>query len=105
MSYFPADIFQSDVVFPEKFDTILVPNFIHHFSEDKNVVLFKNIATWLKPHGHIVILDLCPPSATYSIWEGNTLARYFSMIMLVWSKKGKAYPVDEVEAILSTCRV
>eukprot|EP01036_Dinobryon_divergens_P027724 gene27721-36542_t len=28
--------------------------------------------------------------------------RFFSMIMLVWSKKGKAYPVDEVEAMLSS---
>ena len=34
------------------------------------------------------------------IYEGNTLARVFNMIMLVWSKEGKAYTTDEVTTLL-----
>ena len=34
------------------------------------------------------------------IYEGNTLARVFNMIMLVWSKEGKAYTTDEVTNLL-----
>ena len=34
------------------------------------------------------------------IYEGNTLARVFNMIMLIWSKEGKAYTTEEVTNLL-----
>jgi ubiquinone/menaquinone biosynthesis C-methylase UbiE len=98
LHFLPGDVFQLDL--QEKFDTIMVPQFLHHFSREKNIMLLKKIHDWLTPGGHVVIMDLCPPDHPYSIFEGMSLPRSFSMTMLVWSKQGKAYTVREIRDML-----
>lgn len=84
------------------FDVVLAPNILHHFSETTALAFFTKVHDLLKPGGLLLIVEICRPETPYSIWEGaSCMTRTFSMTMLMWTVKGKAYSVTEMTQLLN----
>jgi len=98
--WLPGDIFTVKAPHTH-YQTITVTNLLHHWSTARCIEFFSKMKQLLRKDGYLIIVDICPPEAPYSVWEGATMARSFSHMMLVWSKKGKAYSSTETAGMLS----
>jgi len=91
----PGDAF--DVEFGSDYDLVLVPNFLHHFSERTNVQLLHKISAALKPGGQVVIVEFVPNDDRVS---PPTAAR-FAFTMLTNTEEGDAFTRADLERMLA----
>jgi len=78
------------------YDLVLVPNLLHHFSQQTCVALLRRIHTALADTGRLVILEhvpdenrVCPPRAAA-----------FALVMLATTPEGDAYTFSEYRSML-----
>lgn len=88
---FSGSIFDVDV--GTGYDLILVPNFLHHFSESTNVGLLKKLHSALKPGGKIATLEFVPEEDRVR----PPMPATFALIMLAETPAGDAYTRAELE--------
>lgn len=84
-----------DADFGGGFDLILLTNFLHHFSPNKNEVLLKKVHAALASGGRAAALEFVPNEDRIS----PPLAASFSMMMLGITAQGDAYTYSELEAM------
>jgi len=87
----PGSIFEVDI--GTGYDLILVPNFLHHFSESTNVDLLKKLHDALKPGGKVATLEFVPEEDRVS----PPMPATFALIMLAETPAGDAYTRAELE--------
>jgi C-methyltransferase len=94
-SYIAGDMFEVPLGGP--YDLVITSHVYHHFSEERCVELLKRLADALEPGGRLAIQDFmagdAPPAE-------DPFPRLFSVIMLVWTREGEAYPVSAYERML-----
>ena len=91
----PGSIF--DVEIGTGYDLILVPNFLHHFDESKNVELLKKLHGALKPGGKVATLEFVPEESRVS----PPVPATFALIMLAETPAGDAYTRVELEEMFN----
>ena len=102
-SFLPGDFFEIDITTVGMFDTVVVANLWHHLSPEQIGIFLKRAAMVTKKGGYLVVVEICPPSGPYSLFEeGASTQRTFSHVMLTWSKEGKAYREPEIKEIVDT---
>jgi SAM-dependent methyltransferase len=89
----PGSAFETD--FGSGYDVILLPNFLHHFDAPTCTTLLKKVKAALKPGGRAAILEFIPNADRVT----PPTAAAFSMIMLVNTPAGDAYPYAEIESM------
>jgi ubiquinone/menaquinone biosynthesis C-methylase UbiE len=86
-----------DVDLGVNYDVVLVPNFLHHFSEADCICFLKRAAAALRPGGTLAIVEFVP--------EENRVAppgvAGFSLVMLATTPEGDAYTLTEYSAMLA----
>jgi 2-polyprenyl-3-methyl-5-hydroxy-6-metoxy-1,4-benzoquinol methylase len=81
----------------QDYDTILVPNFLHHFDKTDCVRFLKRCHTALRPGGHVVIVEFVPNNDRVT----PPAAAAFSLVMLATTPAGDAYTFEEFERMLA----
>jgi ubiquinone/menaquinone biosynthesis C-methylase UbiE len=89
-----GDAFSVD--FGTGYDLVLVPNFLHHFSEITNVAFLHKIAAALKRRGQIVIVEFVPNADRIT----PPLPARFAFTMLANTERGDAYTRAELDRML-----
>ena len=87
----PGDAFQVD--FGGPYQAVLLPNFLHHFSEDENVDILSRARASLSPDGCVAIVEFVPDENRLSPPGPAT----FNLIMLATTPKGEAYRRSDLE--------
>jgi SAM-dependent methyltransferase len=94
-SYIEGNMFEVPLGGP--YDLIITSHVYHHFSEERCTELLERLAGALKPGGRLAIQDFmagdAPPAE-------DPFPRLFSVLMLVWTREGEAYPVSAYERML-----
>lgn len=88
--WIPGDAFK--VSLTRTWDLIIVSNFIHHFSPEKVKALFVRLRSHLADDGLLVVNDFFALSDKPNEDPGPYL---FGIVMLVWTKGGRIYSLDE----------
>jgi 2-polyprenyl-3-methyl-5-hydroxy-6-metoxy-1,4-benzoquinol methylase len=96
--FIPGSFFEVDI--NSKFDTVIASNILHHFSVNTSNIFLSKANTLLNVGGYVIIVDICPSDAPYSLLEGSSMPRSFSLTMLTWSKDGAAYSVNALSDML-----
>jgi 2-polyprenyl-3-methyl-5-hydroxy-6-metoxy-1,4-benzoquinol methylase len=91
----PGSIFDVDI--GNGYDLVLVPNFLHHFDEQKNVELLKKLHGGLKPGGKVATLEFVPEEDRVS----PPMPATFALIMLAETPAGDAYTRAELEKMFN----
>jgi len=91
----PGDAFEVDL--GTGYDVVLVPNFLHHFSETANVTFLKRVAGALKGNGQVIVTEFVPNQDRVS----PPMAARFALTMLVGTKEGDAYTFAELSKMLT----
>jgi len=86
----PGDAFTVD--FGSGYEAVLLTNFLHHFSPERNVILLRKCAQALNPGGQVVILEFVPNEDRVSPF-GPAM---FSTTMLSTTPEGDAYTFREL---------
>jgi 2-polyprenyl-3-methyl-5-hydroxy-6-metoxy-1,4-benzoquinol methylase len=94
-SYIEGSMFEVPLGGP--YDLIITSHVFHHFSEKRCVELLRRLAEALKPDGRLAIQDFM---AGDSAPAEEPFPRLFSVIMLVFTHEGEAYPVSAYERML-----
>jgi SAM-dependent methyltransferase len=82
-----------DVDFGADYDIILVPNFLHHFSAERNIEFLKKVRAALAPGGRAAIVEFVPNDDRVSPpWAAS-----FSLTMLTSTPEGDAFTFRELE--------
>jgi SAM-dependent methyltransferase len=79
------------------YDVVLVPNLLHHFDEQANVILMKRVHAALKPGGRAVVLEFVPDEGRVT----PAIAARFSVVMLATTPAGDAYTEKELRRIFA----
>ena len=83
----------------DAFDLVLFSHVLHDEGEEENKLLFSKTLRSLRPGGVVVIHDFMPaPDHAHPVFPC-----LFSVHMLIYTHKGKAYSADEYEAWLRDC--
>ena len=94
-SYIEGNMFEVPLGGP--YDLIITSHVYHHFSEERCIELLERLAGALRPGGRLAIQDFmagdAPPAE-------DPFPRLFSVLMLVWTREGEAYPVSAYERML-----
>lgn len=90
----PGSAFEVD--FGVDYDLVLLTNFLHHFSVEKNTTLLKKVRAALKPGGRLAILEFVPNDDRVSpAWPAQ-----FALMMLLGTQEGDAYTFSELKGML-----
>jgi C-methyltransferase len=87
-SFVEGDVFGVPLGGP--YDLVVASHIFHHFSEERCLELLRRLSSALKPGGRLAINEF---SAAAPVSE-EPFPRLFSIIMLVWTQEGEAYPVE-----------
>jgi ubiquinone/menaquinone biosynthesis C-methylase UbiE len=87
-SFVEGDVFTVPLGGP--YDLVLASHIFHHFSEERCLELLRRLSSALKPGGRLAINEF---SAAAPVSE-EPFPRLFSIIMLIWTQEGEAYPVE-----------
>src|SRR5712691_23131 len=87
-SFVEGDVFSVPLGGP--YDLVVASHIFHHFSEERCLELLRRLSSALKPGGRLAINEF---SAAAPVSE-EPFPRLFSIIMLVWTQEGEAYPVE-----------
>jgi ubiquinone/menaquinone biosynthesis C-methylase UbiE len=85
------------VDFGSDFDTVLIPNFLHHLSLDECELLLRKVHGCLKPHGTVISVGFIPDETRTTPAE----AAAFALTMLATTEQGDAYTAQELIPIFS----
>jgi ubiquinone/menaquinone biosynthesis C-methylase UbiE len=94
----PGSAFEVDL--GTGYDIILVPNLLHHFDEQANIILLTRVQKALKPGGRVVILEFVPD-------ENRTtpdIAARFALVMLATTPGGDAFTFSELKRMLEAAK-
>jgi ubiquinone/menaquinone biosynthesis C-methylase UbiE len=94
-SYIEGNMFEVPLDGP--YDLVIASHVFHHFSEERCVELLERLAKALKPNGRIAIQDFL---AAGTAPAEEPFPRLFSVLMLVWTREGEAYPLETYERML-----
>ena len=86
-----------DVTYPTGLDTILVPNFIHHFDIPTNTKFLRKCFDALKPAGKVVVVEFVVNEDRVS----PPMQGAFAIQMLVGTPKGDTYTFAEIAQMLT----
>lgn len=85
-----------DVDFGTGYDTVLLPNFLHHFSRAECVSLLKKVHTALAPKGRLIIVEHVPEEDRVH----PSAPAWFAVMMLATTPGGDAYTLSEYVSML-----
>lgn len=94
--YIDGDAFETDLGGP--YDLIIASHFLHHFSEDRCRRALQRFAAALKPGGRIAINEF---TAVAENPADEPFPALFSVVMLAWTREGRAYPVSDYQRWLA----
>jgi ubiquinone/menaquinone biosynthesis C-methylase UbiE len=83
---------QLDVVY----DTVLLPNFLHHFQREDILTLLRRFHGALRPGGKVFVLEYLPDESRVK----PAAAAWFATSMLVTTPEGDAYARSEYVEML-----
>ena len=86
-----------DVDFGRDYDVVLVPNFLHHFSQAECVRFLKKAHAALRPGGTVAIVEFVPEPDRIT----PPAAAGFSLVMLATTQEGDAYTFAEYADMLA----
>jgi C-methyltransferase len=89
--YLPGSVFEADLGGP--FDVVVASHLYHHFDGATCQSLTRRLAGTLAPGGRLCVHDFVAGPALE-----NPGATMFSLVMLVWTRRGKAYERADYEA-------
>ena len=84
-----------DVDFGERYDVVLLTNFLHHFDEETNIALLRKIHASLAEGGKVMTLEFIPNDDRVS----PPSEAMFSLVMLAATPAGNAYTFAELKAM------
>jgi ubiquinone/menaquinone biosynthesis C-methylase UbiE len=90
----PGSAFEVDL--GNDYDIILIPNLLHHFDEQANIILLKRMHAALKPGGRIVILEFVPDENRIT----PEIPARFALVMLASTPGGDAFTLPELKRML-----
>ncbi len=93
-SFLPGSFF--DVELGTGYDLVLLPNFIHHFDFQTNVMLLKKAHAALAATGQVAIVEFVPNDDRITPPDGAV----FAMRMLGTTPAGDAYTLAEIDKML-----
>jgi SAM-dependent methyltransferase len=96
VSYLEGDMFEVPLGGP--YDLIVTSHVFHHFSEERCAELLKRLAGALEPGGRLAIQDFAAGDAPAA---EDPFPRLFSVLMLVWTREGEAYPLSVYGRLLA----
>ncbi len=89
VKYLEGSLFDVDYCGP--YDLILLSHVYHHFEPPACRALTRKVAAALAPGGRVAVHDFLAA-------DDNPGAAMFSVVMLVWTRKGEAYSGDDYRA-------
>lgn len=89
--YLPGSVFEAELGGP--YDVIVASHLFHHFDPKTCQSLAQRLAGALAPGGRLAVHDFVTGPALE-----NPGATMFSLVMLVWTRSGKAYGYDDYAA-------
>lgn len=89
--YLPGSVFDADL--GGSYDVIIASHLYHHFDPKTCQALTRRLAGALAPGGRLAVHDFVTGKALE-----NPGAAMFSLVMLVWTRQGKAYSHDDYTA-------
>jgi 2-polyprenyl-3-methyl-5-hydroxy-6-metoxy-1,4-benzoquinol methylase len=92
--YLPGSVFEAELGGP--YDVIVASHLFHHFDPKTCQSLTQRLAGALAPGGRLAVHDFVTGPALE-----NPGATMFSLVMLVWTRSGKAYSYDDYAAWMS----
>jgi len=90
----PGSAFEVD--FGRRYDTVLLPNFLHHFDVPTNEALLRKVHASLARGGRVAVVEFVPAADRVS----PPAAASFSLVMLGSTPRGDAYTHAELDAML-----
>jgi C-methyltransferase len=90
VKYIEGDLFEVDWEGP--YDVIVMSQIYHHFDGPTCAALTKKVAASLAPGGKVVVQDFLTDDEVR-----NPAAALFSVTMLVWTRQGEAYTLEDYE--------
>jgi SAM-dependent methyltransferase len=95
LNYMVGDFYTDDLGGP--YDAALLSNIVHGLGPEENIKLFKSLNRSLKPGGFLVLKDM------YLDPRGSDPenAVFFGMTMLMYTREGQTYTIDEMAEIAS----
>jgi SAM-dependent methyltransferase len=95
--YHPIEGSAFDVEFGSGYDLVLITNFLHHFDAPTNESLLRKIHDSLADGGRVATLEFIPNDDRVTPPDSAG----FSMMMLVGTPSGDAYPFAELEKMFA----
>jgi len=92
--YLPGSVFEADLGGP--YDVVIASHLYHHFDPKTCQALTRRLAGTLAPGGRLAVHDFVTGSALE-----NPGATMFSLVMLVWTRHGKAYAQSDYATWMS----
>jgi C-methyltransferase len=89
--YLPGNVFETNLNGP--YDLIVASHIYHHFDPKTCQALTRRLAEALAPGGRLAVHDFMTGQALE-----NPGATMFSLVMLIWTRSGKAYAADDYTA-------
>jgi SAM-dependent methyltransferase len=90
----PGDVFTTP--FGDRFDVIVLANFLHHFDPSTCDRLLRRVAESLAPEGRAVVVEFVPNPDRVT----PPGVAQFALTMLTTTRHGDAYTFDELEGML-----
>ncbi len=91
----PGDAF--DVPYGNDYDLVLIPNFMHHFDEKRNVELLTKVRSALRPGGCVIAVEFVPAEDRVT----PPMPARFAYTMLTTTAHGDAYPATDFERMFA----
>lgn len=82
-----------DLPFGDGYDLVLLPNFLHHFDEKRNIELLTKVRAALKPGGSAIAVEFVPAEDRVS----PPIPARFAYTMLTTTARGDAYTAHDFE--------
>lgn len=89
VKYLEGSLFEVDYGGP--YDLVLLSHVYHHFEPPTCRALTRKVAAALAPGGRVAVQE-------FLAGDDNPGAAMFSVVMLVWTRKGEAYSADDYRA-------
>ncbi|MDP9024742.1 MAG: methyltransferase domain-containing protein [Candidatus Eremiobacteraeota bacterium] len=86
-----------DVPYGDNYDLVLIPNFLHHFDETRNVELLTKVRAALKPGGCVIAVEFVPAEDRVS----PPMPARFAYTMLTTTAHGDAYTATAFERMFA----
>ncbi|MDP9036392.1 MAG: methyltransferase domain-containing protein, partial [Myxococcota bacterium] len=86
-----------DVPYGDDYDLVLIPNFMHHFDEKRNVELLTKVRSALKPGGCVIAVEFVPGEDRVT----PPVPARFAYTMLTTTAHGDAYPATAFERMFA----